>query len=107
MNYLSTFTGTAKSTIMNKRKFKDKVYGELAKITKSMANPPPELPKKTESVSYCRGPFCVYADEAIAMLAQAGYKAKRLAEGFPDWKVKELPIEFEGIKVASIQIAPD
>ena len=52
-----------------------------------------ELPKRTEIVAYCRGPFCVYADEAVAMLAQAGYKAKRLAEGFPDWKVKELPIE--------------
>ena len=52
-----------------------------------------ELPKRTEIVAYCRGPFCVYADEAVAMLAQAGYRAKRLAEGFPDWKVKELPIE--------------
>jgi rhodanese-related sulfurtransferase/DNA-binding transcriptional ArsR family regulator len=52
-----------------------------------------ELPKRTEIIAYCRGPFCVYADEAVAILAQAGYKAKRLAEGFPDWKVKELPIE--------------
>ena len=52
-----------------------------------------DLPKRTEIVVYCRGPFCVYADEAVAILVQAGFKAKRLAEGFPDWKLKELPIE--------------
>lgn len=52
-----------------------------------------ELPKRTEIVAYCRGPFCVYADEAVALLAQAGYKAKRLEEGFPDWKLLDLPVE--------------
>jgi rhodanese-related sulfurtransferase/DNA-binding transcriptional ArsR family regulator len=52
-----------------------------------------ELPKRAEIVAYCRGPFCVYADEAVAMLTQAGYKAKRLTEGFPDWKLQELPVE--------------
>jgi rhodanese-related sulfurtransferase/DNA-binding transcriptional ArsR family regulator len=52
-----------------------------------------ELPKRTEIVAYCRGPFCVYADEAVAMLAKAGFKAKRLTEGFPDWKVQDLPID--------------
>ena len=52
-----------------------------------------ELPKRTEVIAYCRGPFCVYADEAVAMLVEAGFKAKRLTEGFPDWKVQDLPIE--------------
>jgi rhodanese-related sulfurtransferase/biotin operon repressor len=52
-----------------------------------------ELPKRTEIVAYCRGPFCVYADEAVALLKKAGYKASRLDEGFPDWKLNELPIE--------------
>lgn len=52
-----------------------------------------ELPKRTEIVAYCRGPFCVYADEAVALLIRAGYKANRLEEGFPDWKVQELPVE--------------
>jgi rhodanese-related sulfurtransferase/DNA-binding transcriptional ArsR family regulator len=52
-----------------------------------------ELPKRTEIIAYCRGPFCVYADEAVAMLLKAGYKANRLEEGFPDWKLKGLPIE--------------
>jgi len=52
-----------------------------------------ELPKRMEIVAYCRGPFCVYADEAIALLKKAGYKASRLDEGFPDWKLNALPIE--------------
>jgi rhodanese-related sulfurtransferase len=52
-----------------------------------------ELPKRTEIIAYCRGPFCVYADEAIKILTKAGYKATRLEEGFPDWKLQDLPIE--------------
>ena len=52
-----------------------------------------ELPRRKEIVAYCRGPFCVFADEAVAMLTKAGYKAKRLEEGFPDWAVLGLPIE--------------
>lgn len=52
-----------------------------------------ELPKRTEIIAYCRGPFCVYADEAVALLTKAGYKANRLEEGFPDWRMQELPIE--------------
>ena len=52
-----------------------------------------ELPKRNEIIAYCRGPFCVYADEAVAMLTKAGYKAKRLEEGFPDWALMGLPVE--------------
>lgn len=52
-----------------------------------------ELPKRHEIIAYCRGPFCVYADEAVALLRKAGYKASRLEEGFPDWKLQDLPIE--------------
>lgn len=52
-----------------------------------------ELPKRTEIIAYCRGPFCVYADEAVNILTKAGYKATRLEEGFPDWKLQELPVE--------------
>ena len=52
-----------------------------------------ELPKRNEIIAYCRGPFCVYADEAVALLTSAGYKARRLEEGFPDWKLQDLPIE--------------
>ncbi len=52
-----------------------------------------ELPKRNEIITYCRGPFCVYADEAVALLNKAGYKAIRLEEGFPDWQFEGLPIE--------------
>lgn len=52
-----------------------------------------ELPKRTEIIAYCRGPFCVYADEAVAVLNKAGYKATRLEEGFPDWSLMGLPVE--------------
>lgn len=52
-----------------------------------------ELPKRSEIIAYCRGPFCVYADEAVAILTKAGYRASRMKEGFPDWKLQELPIE--------------
>lgn len=52
-----------------------------------------ELSKRNEIVAYCRGPFCVFADEAVALLTKAGYKARRLQEGFPDWSVLGLPVE--------------
>lgn len=52
-----------------------------------------ELPKRNEIITYCRGPFCVYADEAVALLNKAGYKAIRLEEGFPDWQLEGHPIE--------------
>jgi rhodanese-related sulfurtransferase len=52
-----------------------------------------ELPKRHEIIAYCRGPFCVFADEAVVMLIKAGYKATRLEEGYPDWAVMGLPVE--------------
>jgi rhodanese-related sulfurtransferase/DNA-binding transcriptional ArsR family regulator len=52
-----------------------------------------ELPKRNEIIAYCRGPFCVYADEAVALLTKSGYKAVRLEEGFPDWASMNLPVE--------------
>ena len=52
-----------------------------------------ELPKRNQIVAYCRGPFCVFADEAVALLNKNGYKAIRLEEGFPDWQLEGLPVE--------------
>ncbi len=52
-----------------------------------------ELPRGAEIVAYCRGPFCVFADDAVALLSKAGYKATRLEEGFPEWQLQELPVE--------------
>jgi len=52
-----------------------------------------ELPKDREIVAYCRGPYCVYADEAVDLLRAKGYKAVRFNDGFPDWKAVGLPVE--------------
>jgi rhodanese-related sulfurtransferase len=51
-----------------------------------------EIPKGLEIVAYCRGPFCVYADEAAALLRRNGYRARRLKIGYPDWKYAGLPV---------------
>jgi rhodanese-related sulfurtransferase/DNA-binding transcriptional regulator YhcF (GntR family) len=52
-----------------------------------------EIPKDQEVVAYCRGPYCVFADEAVALLRAHGYRARRFELGFPDWKARELPVE--------------
>ena len=52
-----------------------------------------ELPRKKEIIAYCRGPYCVFADEAVALLQRHGYRARRLVEGLPDWQALNLPVE--------------
>ena len=52
-----------------------------------------ELPKDQEVVAYCRGPFCVFADDAVELLRQKGFNAKRLDEGYPEWMLEQLPVE--------------
>jgi rhodanese-related sulfurtransferase len=44
-------------------------------------------------VAYCRGPYCVYADEAVRLLTDAGQPAARLEGGFPEWAAAGLPVE--------------
>lgn len=46
-----------------------------------------ELPSDREVVAYCRGPYCVYAVQAVALLERAGFKARRTHVGVPDWKL--------------------
>lgn len=52
-----------------------------------------ELPKRREIVAYCRGPYCVYADEAVRLLRAQGLRARRLDVGFPEWRRAGLPVE--------------
>jgi len=52
-----------------------------------------ELPREQEIVAYCRGPYCVFADDAVALLQKHGYRARRLVEGLPDWQALDLPVE--------------
>jgi rhodanese-related sulfurtransferase/predicted transcriptional regulator len=51
------------------------------------------LPKNREVVAYCRGRYCVFADEAVTFLKSKGYKAWRLAESPMDWELAGLPVE--------------
>lgn len=52
-----------------------------------------ELPSDQEIVAYCRGAYCVFADEAVQLLLSHGYQARRMRQGYPDWKLAELPTE--------------
>jgi len=51
------------------------------------------LPRRKEVVAYCRGPYCVYADDAVRLLRERGLKAKRLDVGYPEWRRAGLPSE--------------
>lgn len=53
------------------------------------------LPAGIEVVAYCRGPYCVFADDAVRLLRRHGHHARRLEEGFPEWRHARLPIEIE------------
>jgi len=50
------------------------------------------LPPGVDVVAYCRGPYCVYADEAVRALTRRGFRARRLIDGFPEWKRAGLPV---------------
>lgn len=51
-----------------------------------------EIPKSREIVAYCRGPYCVLAFEAVALLRERGFKVHRLEDGYPEWKAAGLPV---------------
>jgi rhodanese-related sulfurtransferase len=53
----------------------------------------PTLPRRREVIAYCRGPYCVYADDAVRLLRERGLKARRLDVGFPEWRRAERPVE--------------
>ena len=52
-----------------------------------------ELPKDTPVVAYCRGPFCLMAKDAVALLRKKGYRAMHLTDGVAEWRARGLPIE--------------
>ena len=60
----------------------------LAQLERRLA----ELPGDREIVAYCRGPWCVLSFEAVALLRDKGYRARRLEDGFPEWKMVGFPI---------------
>jgi rhodanese-related sulfurtransferase/biotin operon repressor len=61
----------------------------INEIEQHLAN----LPKGQEIIAYCRGEYCVLAFEAVAALRKKGFTARRLEEGYPEWKAAGLPVE--------------
>ncbi|MDP2291532.1 MAG: metalloregulator ArsR/SmtB family transcription factor [Actinomycetota bacterium] len=53
------------------------------------------IPRDVEIVAYCRGPYCVMADDAVRLLRRRGRAARRLEDGFPEWQRAELPVEMQ------------
>ena len=51
-----------------------------------------QVPKGQQVVAYCRGPYCVYADDAVRTLRRRGYPAARLEDGYPEWASAGLPV---------------
>src|SRR5438105_4834373 len=54
-----------------------------------------------QSVAYCRGPYCVYADDAVRELRRRGFRARRLEDGFPEWHQAGLPVSRKNKEVAA------
>ena len=62
---------------------------QLAELDKRLK----ELPIDHEVIAYCRGAYCVLSFEAVAELRKKGFKARRLEEGYPEWKAAGLPVD--------------
>ncbi len=52
-----------------------------------------DLPADREIVAYCRGPYCAYADDAVRLATAHGHHARRLDDGYPEWRSADLPVE--------------
>lgn len=52
-----------------------------------------ELPADKEIVAYCRGPFCLLSDEAVALLSAHGYRIRKISDGVSEWQAAGLPVE--------------
>ena len=61
----------------------------LAEIERRLA----ELPPGKEIVAYCRGPFCLMSDEAVRLLRERGFRARKISDGVAEWAAEGLPVE--------------
>ncbi len=69
------------------------IPGALSAPLDSLEQVAAKLPRRREIVAYCRGPYCVYADDAVRLLRQRGLVARRLDVGFPEWRRAARSIE--------------
>lgn len=68
------------------------VPGAISLPPGDLADRVKRLPADHDIVAYCRGPFCVYADDAVRALRRRGLRAWRLEDGFPEWRRSGLPV---------------
>ncbi len=68
------------------------IRGALSVPLPELRNRLRELPKDVEIVAYCRGPYCVMAPQALQILRKNGFRARRLEDGFPEWRLARLPV---------------
>ena len=52
-----------------------------------------ELPRDREVIAYCRGPFCLFAAEAVALLRKNGFRASKISDGIAEWSAAGMPLE--------------
>jgi rhodanese-related sulfurtransferase len=69
------------------------IQGAVSAPLETLESIAPTLPRRREVVAYCRGPYCVYADDAVRLLRARGVRARRLDVGFPEWRRAGLPVE--------------
>src|SRR5574340_216855 len=67
--------------------------GALNVPAEALAGRLKKLSKGREVIAYCRGPYCLLSVDAVALLRAKGFKARRLIDGFPEWKAAGLPVE--------------
>ncbi len=70
----------------------DHITGAISVPMKELLCCLKDFSKEQEIIAYCRGPFCVLADEAVRILSQNGFKVRRLDEGYPEWKIRQLSV---------------
>lgn len=68
------------------------IPGALSVPLPELAGRVRQLPKRKEVIAYCRGPYCVYAVEAVELLRKRGYRARRFVEGVPAWRARGYPV---------------
>lgn len=69
------------------------IAGAVSVPVRDLAERLRELPEGRIVAAYCRGPYCVFADEAVRTLGRHGIPALRLEEGYPEWEAAGLPVE--------------
>ncbi|MGH9231086.1 MAG: ArsR/SmtB family transcription factor [Acidimicrobiales bacterium] len=81
------------------------VPGALSVPPGQLAGTVQRLPSDRDLVAYCRGPFCIYADDAVRALRRRGHRAVRLEDGFPEWRRAGLPVAVGDERISGV-IAP-